>query len=126
MKRDMELIRKLLLRVQDHDELGGPEDYGIDMNLFVGHVALTVEDNFIEGVTFQDIPLAAGEPDFFVNDWLRLTSAGHDFIDTAQDQSVWNAAVEGTKKVGGRVAIAVFIELMKDAAMRKIGLKTDL
>lgn len=125
MKRDMELIRKLLLRVQDSDELGEFEDYGVSAKQFIGHVALIAEDGFIEGVNFDDQPLANEFPTFFVDGWLRLTSAGHDFIDTAQDAGVWNAAMEGTKKVGGRVALAVFIELMKDAALRKLGLRHD-
>lgn len=125
MKRDMELIRAVLLRVQDQDELGSEEDYGVTEKEFLGHVALVVEDGFLQGVSFDDQPIAGEFPTFFVDGWLRLTSAGHDFLDTAHDPSVWSAAIEGTKKVGGRVAIAVFIELMKDATLRKLGLKTD-
>jgi hypothetical protein len=55
----------------------------------------------------------------------RVTWEGHEFLDAARDEGVWRDAKEKTTRVGGAVAMAVMVELLKDSALRRLGLKAD-
>ena len=96
MKRDMDLIRQLLLRIETSEDKaalnfdipGYPEkdiDYNLDLLISAGLVNGTGEGTF--GGTY------------YVN-VSGLTWQGHDFLDAVRSDSVWSAAGEVAQDAG--------------------------
>lgn len=101
MKRDMDVIRTLLLKVEArHRGMGtvtfdyADEDISIEgrhPTEICGHLTLLVEAGFVRGrVT------TSGE---FMLD--GVTWSGHDFIDSVRDEEVWRRTKEGVNLAGG-------------------------
>jgi len=91
MKRDMDLIRKIILAARDTDGYlqGLP---GVDQKTFGHHVAWIAEAGLAHcqvqwgGDGPVSTPILA-----FVE---RLTWAGHDFADSIKDETIWSKATE--------------------------------
>lgn len=127
MKRDMELFRKILLHLEETDKLGRAEDYGVDMNKFVGHVALIADEGFITGLRFeQGMPTEDGcELMFFIVGHMRLTNPAHEFIAAARSPSNWETAKATLNGVGqdlSGVTIGVLQGLLVRIACASLGL----
>jgi DNA-binding transcriptional ArsR family regulator len=103
MKRDMELIRKLLLKLESHPSERGdvfsivpPDDavavYGYTDDEIAYHLDLLSEAGLIDspgsqpmgGVTFA-----------------RLSWAGHDFLDSVREEETWTKTKSGLRAIGG-------------------------
>jgi hypothetical protein len=117
MKRDMDLIRELLLKLEEFplgrgdvvhislDESDPDDDFRIDgytidqieyhLNL-IGEAGLIIGagENPMEGILFRS-----------------LSWEGHDFLDSIRDPEVWRKTKSGVKEVGGFT-----FELVKDLA----------
>lgn len=102
-KRDMDLVRELLLRLENLQmEMGdvfviSPEDPGLavpgyDSAQIEYHLSLLRSVGMIEcpgcqpglGITFSG-----------------LTWNGHDFLDSIRDPEIWRATKEGARRAGG-------------------------
>jgi hypothetical protein len=81
MKRDMELIRLLLLVYEGEEPKPDFSDYSEDQQVY--HSALLIEAKLVDGSILPD-----RYPRGIVV--LRLTWDGHEFLDAARNQSVWN------------------------------------
>lgn len=96
MKRDMDLIREIMLAVEDGvltfgDETGG-ERFSSPRDAVLGHLHLMQQAGLIE----VESQLLDGEYD------LRgLTWEGHDFLDAVRDPEVWKRTKDGATKMGG-------------------------
>jgi hypothetical protein len=115
MKRDMELIRLLLL-----DTEGGESQ--IDFGIFteqqrIYHAAILIEAGLIDGVIRKD---ENGLPSGAVR--LRLTWAGHEFLDAARNETIWKKAGEKIKQTGVQVTVSVLEELLKKLLKDSLGL----
>lgn len=93
MKRNMDLIRLLLLDIEDHEEVDLSSYSEDEINY---HKYLLLDGGFIEGNSIW-FSQPDGGPGFEVT-VKTLTWAGHDFIAAARDDSVWK---RGMKKLGG-------------------------
>jgi hypothetical protein len=93
MKRDMSLIRLLLLRLERDEEVE-LSAYSEDQVIY--HSALAVEAGLLDGAIRTD---QQGYPNGVAS--IRLTWKGHDFLDAARNESVW-------KKATGWFALKVF------------------
>ncbi len=96
MKRDMDLVREILLAVEGGTLSFGDEDEpdGLDhpRDVVLHHLHLMEQAGLVE-VMFRPL---SGEIH------LRgLTWAGHEFLDTVRDPEVWKRTKEGASKVGG-------------------------
>lgn len=108
----MDLIRKILLRLEKHNYLDEIESYSAKEIAY--HVSL-LED---AGLVTQDI-----YNNMFLNDsmldGIRITWAGHEFLDSSRDASIWekakNIAMEKTGALSYEVLKAVLVQLGKDA-----------
>jgi hypothetical protein len=105
VKRDMDLIRKILLQIEER----GPNESGIEIDIpdveltTVGaHTRLLSEAGFIAGIPCDDFSGAGLIP-------TRLTWAGHDFLDAARNDTIWGKAKAKLAEVG----IGVSMEVMK-------------
>ena len=116
MKRDMELVRKLLFLAEEDgkdDELC--EEYGQDV--VAGHVAILLDAKLIDGVVEYD---QVGRP--FASEILRLTWAGHEFLDNARNDTVWNKVTSTIKNAATTASFEVLVEMLKAAVKSCVGM----
>lgn len=119
MKRDMDLVRKILFAIEDneqgffHKQL---EIQGYSSEQIGYHVYLMMQASLIKGadVTTHDCHSPVAIP-------TGLTWAGHDFLDACRDEGIWIKAKEKLKSLGGEVPLevikTVLIEIMKKQVM---------
>ena len=118
MKRDLDLYRRILLAVEQSDN--GPDD-PIELD-FVDeyaqgvvsyHVMLLDEEGLIRGVRLLVVPSV---PDPYAWFPKRLTAAGHNFLDAARNDDIWNEGKKCLKKVGSAsldVLLPILVQLVK-------------
>lgn len=117
MKRDMDLVRSLLLQLEEHPHGYPPDDIEMDgySEEEVGyHFLLMVEAGLIEGEEFSTI--GSSSPSVIPT---RLTWYGHDFLDACRDSKRWKKAQGIFAKLGGvtmDVAIKILSELLTKQA----------
>ena len=99
MKRDMDLLREILLQVETREPKQPLEVKieGRDRQEIVGHVHLLQEARFVEA-SFT------GGPTAIVH---RLTWDGHEFLDAVRDSTVWAMVKKKLKKVGGTASVDI-------------------
>lgn len=112
MKRDMDLLRLLLLKLEALDEDGqniyffdNSEEFGIDgftWEQIVYHFDLAVEARMVDQG-------GRGAMEGFM--FRRLTWSGHDFVDAVRDDDIWKKTRQGATAAGG-----FSVELLKDLA----------
>ncbi len=101
MKRDMDVVRDLLLRSEAADG-----SVSINDALETYHVRIMLDARLIEGRISEEITSDAPRNSHIHN----LTWAGHDFLDAARDETVWRTAKEKVLKPG----VSWTFELLKD------------
>lgn len=121
MKRDMNLIRKLLFLIEEqdssHKQLKIPAE--IDRGQVVYHLNLMEQ----AGLTVNNIKYADNEPYLIYS---SLTWNGHDFLDSIKNDTIWERTKEGIKSKGlelGQVSFSVLMEYAKSEIKRKLGLE---
>lgn len=121
MKRDFELVRKIL-----HDMEAAPPmqtfnafSYdGYDRSVIHEHIELLIEAGLLSGVVhrngFDGFPAIT-----------RLTWSGHDFLDAMKDETIWQKANESILRPVGGVAFEVLLEWLKWQMKLKLGMPTE-
>jgi len=122
MKRDLDLIREIMLHIESGEEYDGtrefyytaPEEMGLtgcSPEQFVYHCKLLIEDGYIDGAaTVLGQVVVRG-----------LTSDGHDFLDDIRDPGVWKSVKTRLGTLPG-VAISIVAELAKSEIKKHLGL----
>ncbi len=126
MKRDMDLIRYIMISLEEEMKAGNiyfadnidftKFSNDIGKNIINEHLMLLLENEFIEAVY-------AGNkisPSAFAIK--RITNKGHDFIDALRNDNVWNKVKEKATSVGGFTLSAVY-ELGKEYVKQELFLK---
>ena len=111
----MDIIRLLLLQYEGEEPK--PDLSAFDEEKQVYHSALLIEAGLVHGHILED---QEGQPRTTMV--LRLTWAGHKFLDAARNETIWNKAGEKIKKAGGQVTISVLQELLKQLLKQSLGL----
>jgi Hypothetical protein (DUF2513) len=120
MKRDMDLVRAILNEVEMKlPPMGGmrePEIDGYDQGTIFAHVELLhdaglINARIMRGANHQGAVHIIG-----------LTWAGHDFIDAAKDNTIWNKVKASVFKHATSVPFDVLLELLKAEAKKQLGL----
>lgn len=122
MKRDMELIRDILLVIESHGDSDGFEVRveGRTPAEIVYHSRLLKDAEFILGdVVMRDIRNSATER-FLAR---RLTWEGHEFLDNARSPEVWSKATKRVTSTVGTVSLAVLTAVLIEVAKEKLGLR---
>ena len=107
MKRDMDLVRKLLITSEqegDTEELYN--EYGNEQ--VAGHIAILIDAGLVKGAVAGD---SRGKP--IAGQILRLTWAGHEFLDNARNDTVWNKVKEMIKEKSMSVSFDIIASLLK-------------
>ena len=119
VKRNMDLIRDILLKVEEDPTLDGYRFMTYDTSDFEGHsteeityhIDLLFEAGFIHGIrNMNPVPAIS-----------RLTWQGHEFIAATKDPEIWQS-VKARLKGLPDVAISVIWELAKAEFKKKVGL----
>jgi Hypothetical protein (DUF2513) len=111
MKRDMELIRKMVLAIEDAPTGWAPDKLEVDgytADQISYHAYLLVDAGLTDGpiVTNSD---STGGPEALIR---HLTWAGHEFAEAARDESRWKKAMVVVKEKGGSVTLGVLTQLL--------------
>lgn len=116
MKRDMELVRKLLLSIEsdrDWGECVGPQS----LETVLGHLEIMMDAKLLIGRLYKD-----ENGDLKAVDVYRLTWAGHEFLDNARNDTVWKNVMTRVKSVGATASFEVLVELLKSAVKSCMGM----
>jgi Hypothetical protein (DUF2513) len=124
MKRDMELIRQILLRIEESDTVAEAPTPPESIQRIGYHLSLLADAGMITGIKFDEDHIT-GEMVWYLMPVPRLTWSGHEFLDAARDESTWNQAKEQLAKAGksmATVAMSVLSALLVEISKRQLGL----
>ena len=121
MKRDMDLIRKMLLEIESRDDVFVPSDDPLDNRRIAYHLLQLREAGLIAGVAATES--LAGELLVHVNAQPRLTWAGHEFVDAARNETVWDEAKEKSSGALETIGFAVLTQLLAHLAKKRLGIQ---
>lgn len=121
MKRDMEVIRKILFA---GEEPPNPKSVSgltripdIEPLVAAYHVALLKDAGYVEATVDKK---ANGLPWRFMG--LRLTWTGHEFLDAMRDDTVWKKVKKHVIRPGVSWTVSLFFEALKTEARIRLGL----
>ncbi|MBA4104464.1 MAG: hypothetical protein C0485_01810 [Pirellula sp.] len=121
MKRDMELIRTILLAVESYEPDDDPLTFDGYSEEQVGfHCYLLGEAGLAEVMDATSL----GDPTPMA-EIRHLTWQGYEFLDAARDDTVWNQAKERLGSAGKSllsVPLGVMTALLIDEAKRRLGM----
>ena len=117
MKRDMELVRRILLEVEARPEFPGGRLRldGYDGKVISNHVELLYEKGYIDAHKTNDEDGWAWMPK-------RLKWEGHDLLDAFRDESIWKKTKQSLLAVGGAATIEITKAIAVRWAKEKLGL----
>jgi hypothetical protein len=124
MKRDMDLIRTILLKIEADPSFNGwPQDRRADAARLgiTGHDDAEVNYNLVQAV---DAGLLEGNTKMAAHGVVmisKLTPKGHQFLDDIRDVDVWRKTKERAKGVAN-VGISFVWEIAKAEIKTKLGL----
>lgn len=110
MKRDIELIRKILFKIED--EIDNVAEYnltvdGYSMEEVAYHCAILLEGGYI-----HDYKAQYGGDGVYSFGVSRLTWEGHNLLDKIREDTVWNK----TKEIVKDKALPNILEVVKDVS----------
>lgn len=120
MKRDMNLVREILMWAEsrEHGYAGSnPEIEGYSDEEVGYHVYLMEQAGLVNAADAtsmdDDSPCALLQ---------NLTWTGHEFIDASNDDSIWSKAKEKVLKPGVSMTFSLLLDWLKAEAKTKLGL----
>ena len=118
MKRDMELVRRVLLETEQSptvDDLIDLKIEGYSLEEISHHVKILAEAGLLEA---QDLTTH----DEFEWKPKSLTWKGYEFLDAARNETVWRKTTDLVKDKGGSVPFEVLKDLLIKVATTLFGL----
>lgn len=120
MKRDLDLVREILLWATAQDNAGfneNPSLPGHTENQIAHHVHLMWQAGLVDAV---DITTNASPgPEAMLS---SVTWAGHDFVDAARDNTIWNKSKNKVMSSGMSFTFDLLKEFLVLAAKQQLGL----
>lgn len=122
MKRDLNLIRNMLLRIEELNStkqkitIESFLDLCADSALISLHIELLIDSNYIE----TSEPIYCG----VIKDFLiyRITSDGYDYLDSIRENSIWERTENMLFKVGGSAALDVVKSVAASIIKTRLGI----
>jgi hypothetical protein len=115
MKRDMEMVRLILLWIESGEEPAELRGTGEAVKNY--HLDIMIEAGLLKGHAVQTPGKAS--PGSVVQ---RLTWEGHDFLDATKDPGIWQKAKDKVMKPGAALTFGILLEFLKAEAKHKLGL----
>jgi len=120
MKRSLDLIREILIAIEDYE----PERISSLQTLSPKDFSGTEAENYHHIKMLRDAGLIdlAGQP-FLSGDFpiSGMTMSGHDFLDAIRDQGVWDKTKNRLGKAGGWT-LDLVLAVAKEELKRRLGL----
>lgn len=119
MKRNMDLVRLIMMRLNNHQHGNAPNSLEIDdfSEEEIGyHCFIMNEAGLIEAsdITTIGSPSPQAMP-------IRLTWDGHEFIENAQNEKVWSETKNAVSKLGD-VSFTVWANVLSKVVLHNLGL----
>ena len=139
MKRDMDLVRGILLAIEEKEDLGGCEfrealdwlkdnkyitSSGKDRGKVLAHCGILVDGGLVEKC-YDDSETDASRQDkwhFFPVSRIRLCWEGYEFLDNARQDKVWKKVKDEMASAGGSLSFEVVKALATELSKSAIGL----
>jgi len=120
MKRDMDLVREILLRIEAHPKLWYPisEFADHDLERIQAHITWLCEAGLLRSDAHTDLLLGG----YSKPERVRLTSAGHEFLDAARDDTLWNKAKTVVIKETGGLTLELLRAFLSAQGRQLLGL----
>ena len=120
LKRDSDLLRNMLLRIEDTDvskklTYRSFSDLCDDDEMILLHIELLMDAGFILAIDESDCQGA----DYAI---VRITFAGYEYLDTVRDESRWADIKEKLLPVGGSATIEIIKDLGVSFLRQQLGL----
>ncbi len=120
MKRDMELVRKILMTIEDEPTgrmkaMPVFEGYSEDQ---VGHHCYLLKQAGLINAVEQTTNFSQCETAFPT----EMTWAGHEFLASSRDPAVWKKAMSVMAEKGGALSFGVLSQLLTSLAKSHLGL----
>lgn len=115
MKRDMDLVRQLLLRIEEEGTPAVPNVPALDgysEEVVIHHVKLLAQAGLVTAIDASSFD----GPDYLQ---IEMTWQGHDFLASVRDPDIWRRTKEGAGKVGSW-SIGTIAEVAKAVALAKM------
>ena len=119
MKRDMELVRKILIALNEHEHGFAPQPFeveGYTDNHLGYHCLLLSEAGLIEAAKTTSI--SADSPSAIP---IRLTWEGHEFIEDATNDNVWRQTKETVGKIGD-ASFSVWASVLSQVVIQNLSI----
>ncbi len=116
MKRDMELVRKILIQVEDASFNQGWVDLKLPDyadELISYHVMLLHQAGLLEGLDLSTMDGREWKPKW-------LTWEGQEFLEASRNEGRWKKTISLVKDKGGGMVFEVIKTLLIDAAKRAV------
>jgi hypothetical protein len=120
MKRDMNLIRSILLECEESPEAIVSEEIrkkAQNDGVYGYHCYLIVASGLADGTQIKT-RLGGGTFSLIT----KLTPAGHDFLDATRDQGVWEKVQEKLASTVKTATIDIIVDLAKAFARQQFGM----
>jgi len=121
MKRDMDLVRKILRKVRDHEDPYGlngiPEIEEYSKKEISYHIGILNDAGLLTASPLEEMGVEF-ENYFSIN----LTWQGQDFIDAAEDDTIWKKAKNTVIKPGASFTFDILKEWLKSEVKEKLGM----
>jgi Hypothetical protein (DUF2513) len=120
MKRDLELVRKMLLAIEDAETGFAPRGLAIEgyTQSQVGyHAYLLIEAGFARGSDMTHTGCTG--PEAHIS---SLTWSGHEFTAAARDENRWKKAIGQVKEKSGTITMDALTQLLGSLMRGALGL----
>ena len=125
MKRDMDLIRRLMLDIEKEPagtQTSGDEllREGDDQAVVAEHLKLLIEQELINGKGYQTLSsLDAAHILIF-----SITWQGHEFLDAVRNDTVWKKTKDKVASVGGTASVEILTQIAAGFLRQMLGITT--
>ncbi len=120
MKRDMDLVRKLVFAIDESNHGFAPRKIvveGFTEEQIGYHLSIMFEAGLITVFTLTS--QGSSSPEVRAK---SLTWAGHEFADAARSDSLWNKAKSTVKEKFGSVSISLLTQYLQSLAKSALGM----
>ena len=119
MKRDLELIRKILEEIETNDKTYANEMEidGYDSNTIAFHIDLLNEAGYVKAII--EYEANGGYASAFAE---RLTWQGYEFLELSRNNTLWEKAKKVLKEKSISISVSLLTELLKSIAKDRLGL----
>jgi hypothetical protein len=121
MKREPDLLRLILLFIEEHvpppgglNEPLAIADY--DRATVMAHAELLIDDGLVDGKIMKG---TGGIQELMI---MRLTSAGHDAIAAIRNDTMWQKAKKAGVEKGASLTFGLLVEFLKAEGRKHLGL----